>query len=234
MEAYQFICLHYEVDDEIILLGFSRGAFTVRCVIDLVVAAGILTRTGLKDLHVVFEKWWNNTELEDFSDFDRVQNLPQNPIKVCGLWDTVNSVGRAGVFGRTWPLGAEWDGPRALAPDHTYVTGVEHIFHALSLHERRRVFSPVLMSVPRQPQDGARRLEQCWFSGYHGDIGGGREDDALAHLALSWMMARLAPFVDFDVDAFWEGEMPSSSWKLNTFTGKTTHKRILPRYGHQL
>lgn len=215
MEAYSNICGNYEVGDEIILIGYSRGAYTVRCLIALIVEVGILTAAGLRDVHIVFKKWWNNgTHKEIRQQHQFVDPQPPHPIKACGLWDTVNSIGLSGIFSQIGIPGWRYTGPDSLAPVNTNISGVEFAFHALSLHESRSVFRPSMMSIEQGKQHGTCKLEQCWFSGYHGDIGGGRRDDALAHLALAWMMAKLGEFVDFDDDLFWNNEIPTSSWSL--------------------
>jgi uncharacterized protein (DUF2235 family) len=54
-EAYAFICLNWDSGDEIFLSGFSRGAFTARSVAGLIGQIGILTKTGLKDLAIIFQ-----------------------------------------------------------------------------------------------------------------------------------------------------------------------------------
>lgn len=231
MEAYSYICLDYENNDEIILIGFSRGAFTARCVIDLIDSVGILSKRALGSggLYTVFSHWWNNKDpREDHRTFDFTvgPSATRNHIKACGLWDTVHSVGLAGILGPNGVgilgpnglTGFRWNGPHRLAPGRTIVTGVDHIFHALSLHERRSTFQPAMMSVLRQQQQiRTCEMEQCWLSGYHGDIGGGRRDDALAHLALAWMMAKLHSrlCLDFDIREFWQNEMTSSSWRTD-------------------
>ena len=43
-ECYQFIINHYEPGDRIFLFGFSRGAYTVRCVANLLMLCGIPTK----------------------------------------------------------------------------------------------------------------------------------------------------------------------------------------------
>jgi uncharacterized protein (DUF2235 family) len=35
-DAYRFLCMNYEPDDEIYLFGFSRGAYLVRCLAGLI------------------------------------------------------------------------------------------------------------------------------------------------------------------------------------------------------
>ncbi|KAK4154943.1 DUF2235 domain-containing protein, partial [Chaetomidium leptoderma] len=42
-EVYNFICTNYVDGDDIILIGFSRGAFTARSVADMVASVGLLT-----------------------------------------------------------------------------------------------------------------------------------------------------------------------------------------------
>lgn len=207
--AYHFICLNYEQGDEIILIGYSRGAFTVRCVINLVHETGLLTRSGLSNLHSVLDGWWNNEShdeiarkigIDDQSMASQWHPRPQR-IKACGLWDTVNSVGRLGIFGPDSII--PWivrDGAPSRVTNSNIIGGVDNIFHALSLHECRALFQPVMASVPDDA--GHVDSEQCWFSGYHGDIGGGRPDDVLAHLSLVWMMAKLDRIIDFDKDLF--------------------------------
>jgi hypothetical protein len=59
--------------------------------------------------------------------------------------------------------------------------------HALAIDERREDFEPTLW----EPRDGLD-LQQVWFAGVHGDIGGGYEPDRKGRLTsdfpLAWMM----------------------------------------------
>ena len=43
-EIYNYICNNYVDGDEIILTGFSRGAFTARSVADMISSVGLLVR----------------------------------------------------------------------------------------------------------------------------------------------------------------------------------------------
>ena len=45
--------------DEIVLLGFSRGAFTARAIASLISDIGLLTRTGMEDFWGIFEDFKN-------------------------------------------------------------------------------------------------------------------------------------------------------------------------------
>jgi uncharacterized protein (DUF2235 family) len=44
-ECYEFIINHYQPGDRIFLFGFSRGAYTVRCIANLLMLCGIPTKT---------------------------------------------------------------------------------------------------------------------------------------------------------------------------------------------
>ncbi|KKA26616.1 hypothetical protein TD95_002923 [Thielaviopsis punctulata] len=53
-EAYAFLCTNWAPGDEIILIGFSRGAFTARSVAGMVTALGLLTVAGLDRFAEIF------------------------------------------------------------------------------------------------------------------------------------------------------------------------------------
>ena len=44
-DGYEFIINHYDPGDRIFLIGFSRGAYTVRCIANLLMLCGVPTRT---------------------------------------------------------------------------------------------------------------------------------------------------------------------------------------------
>ncbi|KAK3986191.1 hypothetical protein QBC44DRAFT_333796 [Cladorrhinum sp. PSN332] len=62
VESYRFICDNYNPGDEIIIIGFSRGAFTARSVSGMVCALGFLNRSGLDVLGSIFHDYetWQN------------------------------------------------------------------------------------------------------------------------------------------------------------------------------
>ncbi len=69
-ESYRFICDNYNPGDEIVIIGFSRGAFTARSVASMVCALGFLNRSGLDQLLHIFndyETWkdWHKTSFDD-------------------------------------------------------------------------------------------------------------------------------------------------------------------------
>ena len=69
-EVYNFICTNYVDGDEIILIGYSRGAFTARSVADMIASMGLLTPAGLDNFYPIFEDYEHIGEsrrsIEDF------------------------------------------------------------------------------------------------------------------------------------------------------------------------
>jgi uncharacterized protein (DUF2235 family) len=198
--AYNFICQnfnHKDCNDEIFLIGFSRGAFTVRCVASLIDSIGILTKSGLSQLYEVYGLWKKQFKDElAFKTF--VKDLENKglvktgiKIKACGVWDTVSAIG---VQLPAWlpqpPV------KRLAHVDNRIPSCVENAFHAMALDERRSAFWPLPWS---EPQDGIH-FRQCWFLGAHADVGGGYDDAGLANVALVWMVAQFQHFTSLEFD----------------------------------
>lgn len=80
------------------------------------------------------------------------------------LFDTVASFGLAG---NNINLNYDLDTP----------SNTKHIFHAMSLDERRGLF-------PLTRLEGA---EEMWFRGFHSDIGGGNGNYLLSNIPLTWI-----------------------------------------------
>ncbi|KAI0904072.1 hypothetical protein F4823DRAFT_628908 [Ustulina deusta] len=66
-EAYAFICANYVDGDEIVLLGFSRGAFTARSIGGMISDLGLLTREGHDYFYPIFKDMqnWSNDQYDD-------------------------------------------------------------------------------------------------------------------------------------------------------------------------
>ncbi len=109
-EAYSFICNNYETGDEIILIGFSRGAFTARSIATLIGAIGLLNRQGLIYFYQIFQDWQNQLRPNWKSPYPKEPwegrppvhtpeyrrkllelelTRPDITIKAIGVWDTV-------------------------------------------------------------------------------------------------------------------------------------------------
>ncbi|RDW63458.1 hypothetical protein BP6252_11003 [Coleophoma cylindrospora] len=202
LEAYVFICHNYEDhNDEIYLIGYSRGAFTVRCIAQLIRDIGLLQKGKLVDLPKLFDKW-TRKEGSLPQDIAKLKDGTRCDIRIdaCAVWDTVSSVGNRLNFVHS-----------ELCPN------IVRALQAISIHEHRIDFRPVVWKLPSpegNEADHNATLKQCWFPGYHGDIGGGREDDSLAHFPLIWMMANLEDTLSFNRHHLWDFVSKKSTWKI--------------------
>jgi uncharacterized protein (DUF2235 family) len=205
LDIYKFLCANYtSEDDEIYGFGFSRGAFTIRVVIGLVLDQGLVRGNTDAELyrnaklayrayransfHTVFRietpfRWMRDAILRLFGvRYEQWRNRYIEKIKFLGLWDTVAAYGlpidemARGV--------SKWLFPLEL-PDRSFNHGIERARHALSLDDERTTFHPVLWNEKDVPPD---QLHQVWFAGVHSNVGGGYPDDSLAHIPLYWIM----------------------------------------------
>jgi len=187
IRAYGVLAGRYRPGDRIILIGYSRGAFAVRSL------AGVIDMVGLvraRDATVrTIRQAWRHYRLGARSamlpEFRAAYCHPEVVIEAAGVWDTVKALGlRLPVLWR-WAEAAQSFHNHALGPH------VRHGFHALALQERREAYAPVLWMT----EPGDDRVEQVWFRGTHGDIGGQLGDYVaarpLANIPLCWMLSRL-------------------------------------------
>ncbi|KAK5662177.1 hypothetical protein OQA88_8082 [Cercophora sp. LCS_1] len=60
--------------------------------------------------------------------------------------------------------------------------------------------------TPEATDTGNTSLQQCWFAGYHADIGGSVRGAGLGSFSLVWMIDKLQDYVAFNTDAVLEPE----------------------------
>ena len=185
-EAYAFLCAHYSAQngDKIFLFGFSRGAFSARSLAGFVDKVGLKFRGNLQHVEEAFSIYQNDSSADELKTFMDSLDIPYEdrgelPIYFIGVWDTVNALGIPGC--KSNRLGRLTKYHQVELPK-----AVTHARHALSLHELRSPFSPVLWNgCSRKGQE----LQQVWFAGSHADVGGGYCEGArgLSNIALSWI-----------------------------------------------
>ena len=80
-EVYSFITANYEPGDEIILIGFSRGAFTARSVAGMIRDIGLLNRDGMDSFYPIFKDQQNfrNKDYHDIFPTVPFANKPYGP-----------------------------------------------------------------------------------------------------------------------------------------------------------
>lgn len=92
-EGYNFICANYVDGDDIILIGFSRGAFTARSTADLIASIGLLNTEGIESFYLIFEDYENIADedrskdkfLDDSYDYLTKYNGEKGKSKI--LWE---------------------------------------------------------------------------------------------------------------------------------------------------
>jgi hypothetical protein len=211
LNLYKFLCRNYQPGDQIYAFGFSRGAFTIRIVVGLVLNQGLVKFANEDELdkkaraayraygHDKYPAWnlqypfrlvWFWWDKLFYKSCER----PVESIEFVGVWDTVAAYGlpidemTRGVNEWLWPL---------ELPNKDFNTKIRKARHALAIDDERATFHPVLWNencgntVPsgtsRPTSD--EQLLQVWFAGVHSNVGGGYPDDSLANISLAWMMS---------------------------------------------
>lgn len=191
-EAYAFLSQHHEPGDEVYLFGFSRGAYTVRRTVGMLRKCGLAPKADkatIEEAHAVYEK--RESRAEGGADskaalaFREKHDARRIPVRFLGVWDTVGSHGIAGVLGQLGSMVS-----RARFHDRILSSDVERACHAVAIDECRRLFQPTLFQLSKTGAQRGHQLEQSWFAGVHGNVGGGYEDTGLSDIALHWMTAR--------------------------------------------
>lgn len=236
VRGYTFVSRHYQPGDRIVLVGFSRGAYTARALGGMIARMGLLDAASMQDDEGRYDAerayragiyvWRQHRQLAGKKstvlgrfleiarrevDLDKL--VKPVPIKAIAVWDTVGALGI--------PVYSLEDRERmdlyafadtALSPQ------VEIGLHAIAIDEERSDFVPTLW-------DDRAGVEQVWFAGAHADVGGGYEEEALSCLSLGWMARRLeAAGVLFDpafqpkpAGRYVPGNMPWKEPPFNVF-----------------
>ena len=219
-QCYRFLVDHYHPGDYVYLLGFSRGAYTVRSLAGLVRNCGVINPAKLpigKDvdsaLHEAFALYRKRSDAtapnaQRAVDFRVQHSHPDFRITCIGVWDTVGSLGiPVGLIGH---LTSHLVGFH----DVTLSSWVDCAFHAVAVDERRRPFVPTLWLQQPDAREHGQRIEQRWFTGVHSDVGGGYPwtERGLATLALRWMVGRVTTACRLELDpSLLAGAPPSAS-----------------------
>ncbi|KAK0710595.1 hypothetical protein B0H67DRAFT_601594 [Lasiosphaeris hirsuta] len=185
-EAYNFICTNYVDGDEIVLIGFSRGAFTARSVADMIGSIGLLTTDGLDEFSAIFDDYENIG--------DEKRSLSKYLCKLKPYEEEHDAAKAAWIEVRKRDY-VKWLKTRT---DEKISSKVESAFQALALDEPRFAFRPALWE---QPGEQKTNLKQVWFPGNHGGIGGGWYDQQISDITLAWMCDQLSSVgIEFDYE----------------------------------
>lgn len=175
-DLYKFLCRNYEKGDRIYAFGFSRGAFTILMLLQIVSRIGLVsfdselelsrnvkgvyrdyrrcTSTNwLSNFVVVFLRTLRDLvitiwyRVRGFEPYSEVGMIQVPSIHFVGLWDTVGAYG----LPIEWlNAGLDlWIWPM-WSIDSDLSVKVRRACHALSLDDDRRTFHPILLSEHRE------------------------------------------------------------------------------------
>jgi len=185
VEAYTEIVRQYRPGDRIFLFGFSRGAYTARCVAGVIARCGLLKAENIRYAEEVVRLYRTRSNADNDVPIDGalIHDRGTVAIEMLGVFDTVASLGA--------PLWGWWF--RVGIPNAGLTTNpapiCRHVYHALAMDERRSSFFPTLFDEPKSGS-WTETLEQVWFRGAHADIGGGYAETGLSDITLNWMVER--------------------------------------------
>ena len=176
-DIYAFLCRNYQPGDKIYAFGFSRGAFTIRVLIDFILTQGLVPYDGdeaalqrwvadayrayrAKGYHTRFSLMKLVRPLRDgvISSknwlLHRVPYAAIEPIEVpaiqfLGLWDTVDAYGLP--FEELTRAIDRYLWPMLL-PDLVLDSRVFRARHVLSVNDERNAFHPRLWSESSEPE----------------------------------------------------------------------------------
>lgn len=208
-QAYAWLVDTYKDGDNVYIFGFSRGSFTATSVTGMIMRWGLIrpnSPLSVEQIFKLYEKWDKHTPLyqlvfdkrdgrTDFSALEQqlLDTSRRIKIKMIGIWDSVATVGVPfGNFARFSKNALRFHNPRIS-------TIYENVFHALAIDEHRKPFRPILFhffykrdatqaDYDKNKKKYADHIEQRWFSGSHGDVGGG-DNIPVSNAPYAWLLS---------------------------------------------
>lgn len=225
-DTYRFLANNYNDDDEIYCFGFSRGAYTIRSFGGLLNTIGIMDKSQLGKLSMVYEYYKKHPDKRHKLKFyDEVQELIKTTKKVrmkfMGVWDTVGALGAPtpllGLITRWF-----W-----VSFHETGLENVDYAYHALAIDERRGPFKPSVWTDAKNCQE----MKQVWFPGAHSNVGGGYADARIADLAFAWMVKMAtASGLEFNRDYIENEEYVNPGYEGKVYNSFSIFYHILRKY----
>lgn len=197
-DGYTKIAHVYEPGDEIFLFGFSRGAYTARSLAGMIAVCGLPSGSFNDDcVAQAFAAYRDLVNRASILAGLTACGLRPATIQMVGAWDTVGSLGIPAIFGGV-------DEKKYGFLDTSLHPNVRNACQCLALDEKRAQFPATpWTSAPAAGQT----IEQIWFSGCHGDVGGGTAQaggvDAgtrLSDITMGWMLSK-AQALGLTIDA---------------------------------
>jgi uncharacterized protein (DUF2235 family) len=203
LRAYVNLCANYRCGDDIILIGFSRGAAAARIFSRMISDFGILRSKTLMYL----DRLWSgfikiSREPNDVEYFNKIETLKADfsrsysdgpvfhnghevKIKFLGTFDTV-----VGPYDGSLSSNLEFR-------DEYPASAVENVVHLMSMHDVREIFELKRFN-PRIGQE--TNIREIWMPGVHSDVGGGYVENFLSNISLLTMAEFMRQYGDVALD----------------------------------
>jgi uncharacterized protein (DUF2235 family) len=199
-DCYTFIFENFKAGDRLFLIGFSRGAATMRSLASFIHLFGIMPRSRRR----MVEQAWRIYTIRDRERrraaaraFLGYHHTMWTKVHFLGCYDTVAALGlpynwASRVLDRV-------PGMKHRFHDFRLSPAVVHAYQALALDDRRTTFHPILWDAIEEetldPSGTNRGVEplaceimrQVWFAGAHSDVGGGYPEKGLSDIPLVWL-----------------------------------------------
>jgi uncharacterized protein (DUF2235 family) len=188
LDGYTKIAHVYLPGDEVYLFGFSRGAYTVRSLGGMIANCGLPSGSFTDDcVTQAFAAYRDPVNRASILAGLGACGLADATIRMIGAWDTVGALGIPAIFGGI-------DEKQFGFLDTSLHPDVKNAFHCMAIDEVRAQFPATLWTGNPAP---GQTIEQVWFSGCHGDVGGGTllaggVDDStrLCDITMGYMVAK--------------------------------------------
>lgn len=194
-EAYEYLAVNYKPGDEIVLVGFSRGAYTARSLNGMIYKSGIIADADkmqpeeLKQrVQKAFDFYRNSIHPKDEQAVNhRAHNsYNDNPKVGLGIFDTVDELG----IPKQFIIGNAITRWRYKFHDDKLNENTKFAVNAVAIDEQRPNYEPTPMTLAEQTKT---YLDERYFIGDHGAVGGGsKENRGLSDIAGKWMSERLS------------------------------------------
>ena len=201
--GYTFISRNYVPGDRIVIVGFSRGAYTARALAGLIAGEGLLQpalaaandNTRFDTAAAAWFRWrYGNDNL-----FQKILDFGVQLVEWRNAFIDARQLSADSFVPATIAAVAVWDTVGALGIPVYRGAGVADLFrfcdtklnqnvalglHAVALDEQRKPFVPTLWHDDP-------RVTQALFPGGHCDVGGGCPEHGLPDTPLVWFVDRL-------------------------------------------
>lgn len=186
-EGYQWLAQRMRADDELFVFGFSRGAYTACSLVGLIRKCGLLRTADDAMVRQAYDLYRDKTVAPDdpTAVAFRSSFAHEPRVRFIGVWDTVGSLGIPLSY---VPFGKDYYSWH----DTELSKIVDYADNAIAVDEHRKDFQVAVWTKTKEKNED---IEQRWFVGAHGNVGGGYHrspPDLLPDITLRWMQDKAA------------------------------------------